>query len=142
MLSCTFLEGGTRIFAREMDGETFFKMIEKYKITAAFTAPIFTYKLTSVPNPERFDTSSFRCFITGGTPMSTEQYKKLAVVFPQAQILFGYGMSECGIISAFHSTRDVYFIKNRIGSSGKVLAETTVKVCFYKIVFREIIINF
>ncbi|XP_044268916.1 4-coumarate--CoA ligase 1-like [Tribolium madens] len=128
MLSLIFLDGGTRVFARNMEGEKTLKMIEKYRITTLFVAPVYTYELTSVANPEKFDLSSFRCFLTGGTSISTEQYKKLSSYFPQTQILFGYGMSEIGIISVFHSTRDKHFIKTKLGSCGKIVAQTTLKI--------------
>ncbi|EFA00289.1 uncharacterized protein LOC657935 [Tribolium castaneum] len=128
MLSLMFLEGGTRVFARNMEGEQTLRMIEKYKITALFVAPVYTYELTSVANPERFDLSSFRCFLTGGTSMSIEQFKKLSSYFPQTHVLFGYGMSEVGIISAFHTERDKHFIKTKFGSCGKVVAQTTLKI--------------
>jgi hypothetical protein len=32
MLARTFMEGGTRVFARTVQGENVFKMIEKYKV--------------------------------------------------------------------------------------------------------------
>jgi 4-coumarate--CoA ligase len=128
MLARTFMEGGTRVFARTVQGENVFKMIEKYKLTALFAAPIYTYSLTKVKDPERYDTSSFRCLLTGGTPLSTEHFKKLSCLFPTAQVIFGYGMTEVGMISVFHQENDKELIGSKIGSSGKIAPESALKV--------------
>ncbi|KAJ3663830.1 hypothetical protein Zmor_008052 [Zophobas morio] len=128
ILGRTFLDGSTRVFARSMEGEKTLQMIEKYKLTSLFVAPIYTYQLTNVPNPERYDLSSFRCLLTGGTPMSTDQYKKLTQLFPKAQVLFGYGMSEIGLLSIFHPEDDKHLIDTKVGSCGKVSPRTLLKI--------------
>ncbi|RZC36036.1 4-coumarate--CoA ligase 1-like, partial [Asbolus verrucosus] len=119
---------GTRIFCRDMSGENTFRLIEKYKLTSIFMAPIYTYSLTNVKNPEKYNTSSLRCILTGGTSISSEQFKRLDNLFENADIIFGYGMSEIGMLSVFNPEIDDYFIKTKVGSCGKVVPATTLKV--------------
>ncbi|RZB40021.1 AMP-binding domain containing protein [Asbolus verrucosus] len=114
LLTHTYLTDGTRIFCRDMSGEIIFRLIEKYKLTSIFMAPIYTYSLTNVKNPEKYNTSSLRCILTGGTSISSEQFKRLDNLFENADIIFGYGMSEIGMLSVFNPEIDNYFIKTKV----------------------------
>lgn len=128
MLFSSILGGRTRIFSSNTSGESILKLIEKYKITTTFMAPIFTYRLTSVENPERFDTSSLKIILTGGTALEPKQFLRVISMFKNpVQLLLGYGMTEIGGISSFN-LKSSQLMKEKIGSSGKVISRTSVKV--------------
>ncbi|RZB38879.1 4-coumarate--CoA ligase 1-like, partial [Asbolus verrucosus] len=98
------------------------------KVTYLFMAPILTYKLTSFERAGEYNTSSLYSMLVGGTPISVAQFQRLSAVFKHSHIIFGYGLSEAGIVTLFDPTKDKGFIKTKPGSSGKPAAGVTVKV--------------
>jgi acyl-coenzyme A synthetase/AMP-(fatty) acid ligase len=91
-------------------------------------APVYTYKLTRAENLSKYDTSSLRYLLTGGTPISPEQTKRLNNLFENGEIIFGYGMTEVGRISSFYPETNKKLMKIKPSSCGQVAPETSVKV--------------
>lgn len=124
-----FLQGGIRVFANNTDdGKAILKMIETNKITFLIAAPIHTYNLTNVSNVQDYDLSSFSHFLTGGTSISKKQLKKLSIMFETTQIVHGYGQSEIGIVVTFDKDTPKSVLEAKIGSAGKIAANTSLKV--------------
>ncbi|RZC39259.1 AMP-binding domain containing protein [Asbolus verrucosus] len=124
----TFLEGGTRVFCHKMDGEFFLKIIEKYKPTALYLPPNYSYDLTRIQDAKKYDVSSLNCIATGSTPLSIKQFRRMDDLFGNATILFGYGMTELGRIASFNLETDKHLIKSKTASCGKIVPGTGVKV--------------
>jgi 4-coumarate--CoA ligase len=128
ILANTFMDGSARVFCDDVDGETILKIIQDYKLSAIFMAPVYTYKLTRAENLSKYDTSSLRYLLTGGTPISPEQTKRLNNLFENGEIIFGYGMTEVGRISSFYPETNKKLMKIKPSSCGQVAPETSVKI--------------
>jgi acyl-CoA synthetase (AMP-forming)/AMP-acid ligase II len=99
-------------------------------------APIYSYKLTRIDDSKKtkYDTSSLRCILTGGTPLSGEQLKRLKVLFPNADVIFGYGMTELARVSSFYPQTDKHLMESKPTSCGRIAPEISVKVQFLQLV--------
>lgn len=93
-----------------------------------FLAPILTYKLTNYENYQKFDTSSLYSILIGGTPISTAQLQRLTTVFKHTNIVFGYGLTEAGIVTLFDPKEESNLIRTETGSCGKPAPGMEVKV--------------
>jgi 4-coumarate--CoA ligase len=130
ILARCFLRGGVRVFSGDVDGETILKIVQKYELLAIFMAPIYSYKLTRIDDSKKtkYDTSSLRCILTGGTPLSGEQLKRLKVLFPNADVIFGYGMTELARVSSFYPKTDKHLMESKPTSCGRIAPEISVKI--------------
>ncbi|XP_044269359.1 4-coumarate--CoA ligase 1-like [Tribolium madens] len=127
-LTCTFVEGGHRVICRDVEDEQLFQLIEKYKVTFIFVAPILTYRFTNCPNFNKYDTSSLRSLVISGTPISTIQLDKVRSVFKHTNVILAYGQTEIGYVSMYNTDTDSKFIQNKYISCGKVVKGVTLKV--------------
>ncbi|XP_044269360.1 4-coumarate--CoA ligase 1-like [Tribolium madens] len=128
LLSTSFISGGHRIFCGPIDAEKTFQVIEKYKVTFMFLAPILTYKLTNFEKHQNYDTSSLSSMLVGGTPISTAQFQRLTTVFKHTNVVFVYGLTEAGIVTLFDPKDDHDLIKTQSGSCGKAAPGMEIKV--------------
>lgn len=95
-LSMIFL-GGTVVLMREYHPVEFLETIQREKITAFFGAPIaYLAPLQVVGDLSRFDLSSVRAWIYGGSPIGADTARKLAEAYQSENFYQVYGMSEMG----------------------------------------------
>ncbi|XP_063922941.1 uncharacterized protein LOC135137259 isoform X2 [Zophobas morio] len=128
-LTSTFIGGGHRVVCgNKVEAERTFKVIEKYKVTYMFIAPILSYQLTNFENYQSYNTSSLRVIMAAGTPLSTTQFNKLNTIFPAVDIIVCYGQSEVGMVSLFDTKFDKKFIRTKNKSAGKVVTGITLKI--------------
>ena len=142
-LTSTFIGGGHRVVCgNKVEAERTFKVIEKYKVTYMFIAPILSYQLTNFENYQSYNTSSLRVIMAAGTPLSTTQFNKLNTIFPAVDIIVCYGQSEVGMVSLFDTKFDKKFIRTKNKSAGKVVTGITFKVLFLPLKSRLINLHF
>ncbi|XP_063930878.1 uncharacterized protein LOC135142986 isoform X2 [Zophobas morio] len=128
-LTSIFISGGHRIICgNKVEAERTFNIIEKYKVTYMFVAPILSYQLTNFDNYQSYDTSSLRTIMTAGTALSTTQFIKLSTIFPGVDIIGCYGQTEVCVISMFDTKSDKKLIRVKNQSSGKVITGITLKI--------------
>ncbi|MBP1849647.1 acyl-CoA synthetase [Rhizobium halophytocola] len=76
----------------KLDVETVWQLIERWKVTNAFTVPTILKMLVEHPSVERFDHSSLRYVIYAGAPMyRADQKRALATLGPVLVQYFGLG---------------------------------------------------
>ena len=80
--------------------------IVKYKISTLFIAPPIAVMLCERPEARELDLSSLRTILSSAAPLSTERFRQLATLLPQADILQCYGLTEVGIIAMETNGRD------------------------------------
>lgn len=124
-----YCNGQTRVLCRKFDENTFMSIIQDYKVTFCFIAPVQTYALTSNPANLNYDTSALETIIVGGGFFGRNQHMKLEKFFPHSQILPSYGMTETlGLITTFHATDDIRFINKRYESCGRPVPGISYKI--------------
>ncbi|EEZ98040.2 uncharacterized protein LOC658921 [Tribolium castaneum] len=129
MLTSSFLKGGQRIVCTKVpEAKDVFEIIQKYKVTCLFLAPVLTYPLTDYANSGNFDTSSLHSILTGGTPISEQQMTKLYATFKHTCIVFAYGMTEVGMVGMFNPVTDKVLMTKKLTSSGKVAMGVSLKL--------------
>ncbi|XP_044258783.1 4-coumarate--CoA ligase 1-like [Tribolium madens] len=129
MLTCSFLKGGCRIVCSKVpEAKDVFGIIQKYKVTCLFLAPILTYPLTNFENSGNFDTSSLHSILTGGTAISEQQMRKLYTTFKHTCVLFAYGMTEIGMVGMFIPENDKAIMARKLTSCGKVAIGVSLKL--------------
>nr|GEU93471.1 4-coumarate--CoA ligase-like 7 [Tanacetum cinerariifolium] len=80
--------------------------MEKFRVTHLYTAPPVV--MAMVKNKEvvrRFDVSALREIGSGAAPLGKDAMDECSVLFPQANILQGYGMTETGGIISIEDPR-------------------------------------
>lgn len=60
----------------------------------------------TLETPVKYDTSSLRIAVCGGSPMTSVQYATMKKIFVHSKIICVYGMTEVGCATMFHSERD------------------------------------
>ncbi|RZC32676.1 AMP-binding domain containing protein, partial [Asbolus verrucosus] len=115
MLTCSFKSGNYKIFCRNPRAEDTFTIIAKYK-------------LTDFENAKKYDVSSVRLVLLGGTSMASFQFEKVNDLFKSAIVTQAYGMSEVGMITSFTPELDEELVKKKLGSSGKPSPGLCIKV--------------
>lgn len=98
-------------------------------MSSIFGPPLLTYNITRVANLSQYDISSFSYMIITGTPFSSEEYAHFNDLLPNVDIIFSYGMTEIGHIALFNPKYDRELMKSKHKSCGKVIPETSLKVC-------------
>ncbi|XP_063930902.1 uncharacterized protein LOC135143007 [Zophobas morio] len=128
LMFCCFENGSYRVFGRNPSAEDIFRFVEKYKVATIFTAPIITYKLTSFENSHKYDTSSLKYVMCGGTPMAASQLVNVRNLFKGAYVGLGYGMSEVGVVAAMNSKNDPKYSTQKLTSCGTPAAGLKLKI--------------
>jgi 4-coumarate--CoA ligase len=127
-LACSFIGGTRRIICGAIEPQKTFRVIETYKVTCIFLAPILTYQLTNFLNHRDYDTSSLYTIVSGGTGISSAQICKLAATFPHSHIVYIYGLSEIGLATMNRPEDSHKITQSKLGSSGKVAPGFALKI--------------
>lgn len=78
------------------DGRRIASAIERWKITLVCLAPTFLKNVLRVASPKQL--KSLRLVVTGAEKTALELFEKLAELNPEAQLIEGYGITECAPI--------------------------------------------
>lgn len=104
------------------------QIIDEYKPTQWFTGPSSLIDMCSLPDLDKYDTSSLENLMVGGAVVLAEHRKKFCeTLFGGRNIIrVGYGSTEAGIIS--FDKEEVDPSSPRYSSVGRILNGTTLKV--------------
>ncbi len=91
--------GGTLVVTPDPTPESVLALIQQHRVTWAFMVPTMWTTLVGSEALPRFDTTSLRVLISGGSPLQT--HTKLALIerFPSAGLNEFYGGTEVGLVS-------------------------------------------
>ncbi|KAF2893286.1 hypothetical protein ILUMI_12887 [Ignelater luminosus] len=131
ILTSSILTGGCRVIAPKYDPSTVWNLLEKYKVTAMFLAPIQSFSLYKSGRPEGINTTKFEHLLIGGGYVSREQMNEIRDILPGTNVMLGYGLTEiCGIALLFwpNNPKDMIMACERCGSSGRPLPGFSYKV--------------
>nr|WGU11317.1 4-coumarate:CoA ligase 4 [Crinum x powellii] len=80
--------------------EMMLRSVERYGVNYLFVAPPIMIALAKMGRVEKYDVSSLRWLGSGAAPLGKDVMEEVSRVFPKAEIIQGYGLTEsCGIIS-------------------------------------------
>lgn len=121
---CSIFAGVKRVFLREIVGcEKFMDIVDKYKVTIIFFAPVLLNKFKSSKSFRPF--TSVKSCLTGAMRITTEFIEEVRRIFPSAKIVCLYACTEGEAISFIRKDTKSW-------SSGQVTNGYKVKVIFYK----------
>ncbi len=86
--------GGLFCIHRDFDAERALASIERYKLTAAWMAPVMVSRILSFESAANFDVSSFRWVIAGGEKTPESRIRDFTRVFKAGRFIDAYGMTE------------------------------------------------
>ncbi|XP_043285765.1 uncharacterized protein [Venturia canescens] len=111
-----------KIIHPEYTPEKCFELIEKYKVSWLFLGPTAAIALEKNCAVLKYDTSSVKFMLIGGSVIAKEKQMSLAKMFPRAFICQAYGSTEAGGIIVAQKRNA------KIGSIGRLIGNTQLKV--------------
>ncbi|MFC4272647.1 AMP-binding protein [Sneathiella chungangensis] len=122
----TVMAGCRLVLMENFDARKALEIIETEKVTYIPTAPAAIVALLNAPNQEKYDLSSLRTVITGGTSCPVELVRKFQRRL-DGNLIELYGMLECG---GYHTyTRREDDPESVAGSVGKPGTEMKLRIC-------------
>ena len=127
-----FIRGGVNILIPRFKPEAVFQTIEREKVTVLKLVPVMLYHLLDSPDKDRFDLSSLRAIVYGGSPIALPRLIE-AVKFFGPKLTQLYGQAEAPMCISFLSGRD-HIIEGapeavrRLSSAGKPCTNTAVRI--------------
>lgn len=115
--------GGTCVVTRGFDAREYFTLVEKHRVTYSFLVPTMLQMLTGLEDGARFDASSLRALISGGSPLPTPVKESVLSRFGPILSEF-YGATETRIISSI--TPDEIALRRR--SVGRPIRDVEVRI--------------
>jgi acyl-coenzyme A synthetase/AMP-(fatty) acid ligase len=112
----TFSNGGTLVGAKSRDPESVCELIQDHKVELLPTTPTFLNMLLITESYRHFDLSSLKLITYGTEMMSDTVLKRLSRIFPKAEILQTYGLSEVGILRSKSKSSNSLWVK--VGGEG------------------------
>lgn len=117
--------GGTLYVHREFDPEAVLASIERWKLTCGWMAPVMLNRVLAVPEPQRFDLSSFKWCIAGGEKTPESRIRDFTRVFTAGRFIDGFGMTEtCSGDTLMEPGREI----EKIGSTGRALPHVEIRI--------------
>ncbi len=117
--------GAAFVIERQFQPEEVLRKIEKYRATAMLGVPAVYGMLLQSPDLMKRDLSSLRVLVYGSAIMPFNTIKKLKELFPRAELINGYGLTETS--EAYTLLADKYAI-SKPGSVGKPSIGSVAKV--------------
>jgi long-subunit acyl-CoA synthetase (AMP-forming) len=87
----------TAVIARTMQPRVIFKTVKEYHVEIITAVPEIFGLLARLKDPA-YDLSSLKVFVSGGSVLGTEEYRRLEDVFG-VEVLHGYGLTEFAPVS-------------------------------------------
>ncbi len=118
-----YLGGGTTVVLNSFDIDILFSSIEKYRAEIIGAVPTMYVFMLLHPDPEKYDLSSMRYWISGSAPLTRETWERFRQTFG-AEIIEGWGLTEAGANNSVNPLDG----KKKIGSIGMPMKGTVMKV--------------
>jgi acyl-CoA synthetase (AMP-forming)/AMP-acid ligase II len=126
------LFGAGHIFIPAFDPALVMNTIAEHKVTCTVLVPTMIGMVLDHPEFEREKLSSLRRLIYGASPMPEALLRRLLEVFPEMELVQGYGMTEMGPLISILPSEDHTLTgehTKRLKSAGRPAAGVDVKIC-------------
>jgi long-chain acyl-CoA synthetase len=96
--------GGTHYFIPRFDPATMIRAVAEHRITHLLIVPTMVNMVVNHPDIEKYDLSSLRSLIYGGSPMPEAVMRRALLVLPSVRLTQLYGQSEASpvLTSLYH----------------------------------------
>jgi long-chain acyl-CoA synthetase len=115
--------GGKTVVLDQIDIDGIFDAISKYKANIMGAVPTLYVYMLLHPNPQKYDLSSMKYWISGSAPLTHETWKSFKEKFG-GEIIEGWGLTEAGANNACNPFQG----KKKIKSIGLPMEGTRMKV--------------
>lgn len=88
--------GGAVVLQPSFSAEGYFRGIERHRATDILCVPTMAVAMVESPAASGYDLSSLRAMLCGSAPAPIWLWQRVARQFDVAEIVTGYGMTECG----------------------------------------------
>lgn len=125
-LNALVLAGSTTVLHDRLDPGAFLVDAERLRITSIGGAPALYAALLAHPDIRTRDLSSVRLLASGAAPLPVDMIERLLVLFPNAVIAEGYGLTEVTMgatLSPVHRSGT-----RKVGAVGLPLFDTEVRI--------------
>jgi acyl-CoA synthetase (AMP-forming)/AMP-acid ligase II len=98
-MSASLLYGQTVIVQRKFDAEDWLRLVDKYKVSSTFCAPVSVRMICALPRKvkDRYDRSSMRVMLANAAPWSHALKQQYVADFPPGSLFEIYGSTELGV---------------------------------------------
>lgn len=79
--------------------QSFCETVERERVTHTALVPTMLNFLTQFPELKRFDLSSLKQVVYGGSPIAPDLIRRIRKLFPNLKLVQGYGLSETGFLT-------------------------------------------
>jgi long-chain acyl-CoA synthetase len=115
--------GGKTVVLERIDIDAIFGAIEKYRAEIMGAVPTLYVYMLMHPNPEKYDLSSMKYWISGSAPLTLETWQRFKEKFG-AEIIEGWGLTEAGA----NNSANPFEGQKKIKSIGLPMQGTQMKV--------------
>ncbi len=119
----SMLGGGKTVLLGSFDIDAVFSAIEKYRANILAAVPTMYIYMLLHPQPEKYDLSSMKYWISGSAPLTLETQSRFLEKFGH-EIIEGWGLTEAGANNCSNPIEG----KKKIGSIGVPMKGTRMKV--------------
>ncbi|MDB5331387.1 MAG: hypothetical protein JWP03_2538 [Phycisphaerales bacterium] len=105
--------------------QSFCETVARERVTATALVPTMLNFLTQFPDLNRFDLSSLKQVVYGGSPIAPELIRRIRALFPNLKLVQGYGLSETGFLTGL---QDHEHTEDRLLSCGRPCPGIDVRV--------------
>ncbi len=117
--------GGTLCVIRDFDPAVVLGAVERHRLTCGWMAPVMLSRVLSLPDPDRYDLSSFAWCIAGGEKTPESRIRDFTRVFSSGRFIDGFGMTEtCSGDTLMEAGREL----EKIGSTGRALPHVEIRI--------------
>jgi long-chain acyl-CoA synthetase len=100
--------GAAHCFLPTFEPEAFLKLVEQYRVTDSFLVPTMINMITNHPAAGRYEISSLKRLVYGGSPMPLDLLRRAKTKFG-CDLAQGYGLSEASPILTYLAPEDHSF---------------------------------
>jgi acyl-CoA synthetase (AMP-forming)/AMP-acid ligase II len=120
-LTAMLYAGGTSIVRPAFKADDFMEWIERESVTVGIGVATMFWLMLHSPNFGRYDLSSLRYIVYGGSPAPVELLRQLRRTFPRVQLGNVWGLTECTSIATLLPDSETLRIPESVGLPAPVL---------------------
>lgn len=120
-LTAMLYAGGTSIVRPAFKADDFMEWIERERVTVGIGVATMFWLMLHSPNFGRYDLSSLRYMIYGGSPAPVELLGQLSQTFPHVKLGNVWGLTECTSITTLLPSSETLRIPESVGLPAPVL---------------------